>query len=159
MMLLKNGGYNSLWQLVGDLKLKEAKMISLSLNPQSSSKDTTPHAIIPVEPFRTKTTTENPPSNTIDPILAPPKTKVEPKAEINDKSAMLSGDNHPDDFSMIMIEDHQKRHTFASSLYEAEQNYRELRRLLKKNNGSISNEHKTQKQSTNSTRPQSKRIL
>ncbi len=44
---------------------------------------------------------------------------------------------------MIAIEDHQKRHTFAPSLQQAQQNYRELRRLLKKMNGPIPKEQKT----------------
>jgi hypothetical protein len=63
---------------------------------------------------------------------------------------------------MTVIEDHQKRHTFAPSLYQAQQNYRELRRLLKKINGPIPKEQKTrvtQKQSINSNRQKTKRIF
>ena len=158
MMLLKNGEYNSLWQLVGTLKPKEPKTIPLPLHPRPSSKEATPHLSTLVEPIQPTTPNEILPSPTIDRIPSEP-TINESKLEIKDVPNLISGDHHPDDFSMAMIEDHQKRHTFAPSLHQAEQNYRELRRLLKKINKPKLNEPKTQKRSTNSHRSPSKRNL
>lgn len=142
-MLLKDGEYNSLWQLVGILKVEEPKTLSLPLHPRSSNKSATPHPTTPVEPIQPKTTNEILPSSVRNSLLVIPKLKSEEKIE---PEVIV------DDYSMAMIEDHQKRHTFAPSLYQAQQNYRELRRLLRKVNGSMSNEQKTQKRMTNSNR-------
>lgn len=97
-MLIKNGEYNSLWQLVGDLKVNEPKTISLPGTQQKST-----------------------------------KTKTQDNLPLE-----IASDNHGDDDDdesiMAEIENHQKRHIFAPTLYQAEQNYRELRRLLRKMN-------------------------
>lgn len=163
MMLLKNGEYNSLWQLIGTLKPKEPKTIPLPLHPRPSSKEGTPHVPISPEPPQSKTLDVIPPSSVIDRIPSEPKLKfeekLESKPEINNVPNLVSGDHQLDDSSMAMIENHQKRHAFAPSLYEAEQNYRELRRLLKKINKPKLNEQKTQKRSTNSNQSPSKRNL
>lgn len=155
MMLLKDGEYNSLWQLVGALKVDEPKTIPLPLHPRSSNKSTTPHPATPIEPVQPKTTNEIPPLTIRNFLPLVPKVKSEEKLESN----VTVDDYHPDDYSMAMIEDHQKRHTFAPSLYQAQRNYRELRRLLRKMNGSMSNEQKSQKQMANSNRTLSKRNL
>ena len=137
IMIIKNGEYNSLWQLVGDLKSKEPKLISLPPRPRQSI----PDRIIPIEAVHPKTTDE------IIPIINYPKIKTLETIEtvVNDLQTSVSGDYHQDNLIMAAIEDHQKRHTFAPSLQQAEQNYRELRRLLRKMNGPISQVHKTRK--------------
>jgi hypothetical protein len=140
-MVVKNGEYNSLWQLVGDLKSKEAKIISLPIRQRQSIQ--TP--IIPAKSVYLKMDDASNPLNTIDQIRA-----QETKPIINNIQQSLSGDYHHTNLTMVEIEDHQKRHTFAPSLYQAQQNYRELRRLLKKINRPISKENK--KQSTISTK-------
>jgi hypothetical protein len=161
-MLVKNGEYNSLWQVVGNLKFKEPKTISLPVHQRQSTQS----PIIPIEPSHPKTTNEIIPLNTIDQIHSPnikTEEQIETKPIINNIENFLSGDYHQDNLiTMTVIEDHQKRHTFAPSLYQAQQNYRELRRLLKKINGPIPKEQKTrvtQKQSINSNRQKTKRIF
>ena len=154
-MLLKDGEYNSLWQLVGMLKIEEPKTISLPLHPRSSNKSATPYPTTPIELVQPKTTNEIPPLPIRNSLPLVPKVKSEEKVEPN----VIVDDYHPDDYSMAMIENHQKRHTFAPSLHQAQQNYRELRRLLRKVNGSMANEQKTQKRMANSNRTLSKRNL
>ncbi|CAF3611650.1 unnamed protein product [Adineta steineri] len=134
IMFIKNGEYNSLWQLVGDLKSKEAKTISLPIHQQQTIKKTPQISNIPPEPVYFKTHDEPSVLNTTNEIYS-----SEIKPLINNIQKSVSIDN----LKMAEIEDHQKRHTFAPSLYQAQQNYRELRRLLKKMNGPIQKETKT----------------
>lgn len=126
-MVIKNGEYNSLWQLVGELKSKEPKTISLPIRKRPSIKELAQTPIIPTESLYMKIANESTPLNTTDQIRS-----QETKPIINNTQTSLSGDYHYDNLTMVEIEDHQKRHTFAPSLYQAQQNYRELRRLLKK---------------------------
>jgi len=152
-MVVKNGEYNSLWQLVGELKSKEAKIIPLPIRQRQSIKESIQTPIIPAKSVYLKMDDTSNLLNTID--------KIQEHIETNNTQKSLSGDYHHTNLTMVEIEDHQKRHTFAPSLYQAQQNYRELRRLLKKINRPISKENKTQiarKQSTSSTRQKTKRI-
>jgi len=85
-MLVKNGQYNSLWQIVGDLKFKEPKNISLPIHPRQSIKDSTQSPIIPVEPLHLKPTNDINPLNTIDQIHSPTiksEEQFETKPRIN----------------------------------------------------------------------------
>ncbi|CAF0798269.1 unnamed protein product [Rotaria sordida] len=160
IMVIKNGEYNSLWQLVGDLKSKESKTISLPIQQQKSTKN----QIISVEDLHLKNVDEITPLYTIEQINSlETKTQqhIETKPIINNIQTSLLSDYHHDNLILTEIEDHQKRHIFASSLYQAQQNYRELRRLLRKMNGSIQKEKKTrvsQKQLIDSTRQKTNRI-
>jgi len=164
MMLVKNGEYNSLWQMVGDLKYKEPKTISLPIHQRQSMKDSTNSPILPFEYLHSKNTDEIIPLNTTDKIHSPEiltEEQIETKPIINNIQNNVSGDYHQDNSTMAKIEDHQKRHTFAPNLYQAQQNYRELRRLLKQMNEPISKEQKTpvtRKQSISSNRQKTKRI-
>ena len=133
-MLIKNGEYNSLWRLVGELKSKESKTIPLPVRPRGSLDYSTP---------ATEAPQETPPTNIIKDITPVQNHSPETKSPVVDIQNSLEGDQQ-DNLSMMTIEDHQKRHRFASSLYEAQQNYRELRRLLKKINGPLSKEQQTQ---------------
>jgi hypothetical protein len=156
-MIVKDGEYNSLWQLVGQLKSKEPKTILLPVHPRQSMQDSTHTPIIPDELLDMKTTNETPPLTPIDHFRSP-KIQTEEQREITPSiSNLQSSDYHQDNLSMAVIEDHQKRHTFAPSLYQAQQNYRELRRLLKKMNGPISKGQKTQNQPISSNRQKTKR--
>lgn len=133
IMLIKNGEYNSLWQLVGDLKIKESKIIPLPPRPRQSI----PDSITPIKALSSKTPEENIPS---------PEIKLpEPQETLQSLINNLSGDYHQENLTMAAIEDHQKRHTFAPNLQQAQENYRELRRLLKKFNGPILKENKIKK--------------
>lgn len=144
MMLIKNGEYNSLWRLVGDLKSKESKTISLPVRPRASLEYSTSPSDTPQEILPTKITKDILPSMTTDQNHSP-DIKVEEKLETKSPIINIQNSLERDDLSMMMmIEDHQKQHRFAPSLYEAQQNYRELRRLLKKINGPLSKEQKTQ---------------
>ncbi|CAF0962118.1 unnamed protein product [Adineta steineri] len=134
IMFIKNGEYNSLWQLVGDLKSKEAKIISLPIHQQPTIKKTPQISNILPEPVYSKTHDEPSLLNTTNEIYS---SKIKPLINNIQKSVSI------DNLKMAEIEDHQKRHTFAPSLYQAQQNYRELRRLLKKMNGPIQKETKT----------------
>ncbi|UJR33276.1 hypothetical protein I4U23_020731 [Adineta vaga] len=138
IMVIKNGDYNSQWQLVGELKAKETKTISFPARQRQSIKDSIPTPNTITQSSQIKTTTE---SISVTPIieLHSPETKV--TIEKSHRSAPT--DNHRYDSVMVQIEDHQKRYTFAPSLHQAEQNYRELRRLLKKMNEPISKITKT----------------
>jgi hypothetical protein len=164
-MLVKSGEYNSLWQVVGDLKSKEPKTISLPIHQRQSIKDSTHSPIIPVEHLQSKTTDEFTSLNTIDQIHSPEiltEEQIETKPIINNIENYVSGDYHQDNSTMAKIEDHQKRHTFAPNLHQAQQNYRELRRLLKKMDEPIPKEQKTpvtRKQSLSSNRQKTKRIF
>ncbi|CAF3422411.1 unnamed protein product [Rotaria sp. Silwood1] len=164
IMLVKNGEYNSLWQQVGDLKLKESKTISLPVQQQKSIKESTNNPIISVEDLRLKDDDDITPLYTIDQINSTEtKTQqhIETKPLKNNLQASLLNDYGHDNLIMTEIEDHQKRHIFAPSLYQAQQNYRELRRLLRKMNGPIPKEKKTRvlkKQSIDSTRQKTNRI-
>jgi hypothetical protein len=154
-MLVKNGEYNSLWQLVGDLKSKETRTISLPSRHQQSNRDSIPTTIIPMAPLYSKTTDQ------IVPFETNISEHIETKPVLYSTQHTSSGDYRQDHLTMAEIEDHQKRHTFAPNLFQAQQNYRELRRLLKKMNGPISNEKKTRftpKQSTVTTRQKIKKI-
>jgi hypothetical protein len=135
-MIIKNGDYNSLWQLVGDLKSKEPKIISLPPRQRQSMRD----SIVPVEAVHLKTTDE---SNS--PKIKTPEHTDTTESLITNLPNSLSGDYYQDNLTMAAIEDHQKRHTFAPNLQQAQQNYRELRRLLKKMNDPVSKENRTQK--------------
>ncbi len=144
-MLIKNGEYNSLWRLVGELKSKESKTIPLPVRPRASL-DSSPS---PTETFQETSSTKiikdiTPSITTTTEQNHSPEIKIETKSPVVDIQNSLEDDHHQDNSSMMMIEDHQKRHRFASSLYEAQQNYRELRRLLKKINGPLSKEQQTQ---------------
>ena len=137
IMLIKNGKYNSQWQLVGNLKMKETKIISCPAHQRQSLKDPIPMSDMPTETSPIKTATESVPFN---PTNQTRSSETKLAIEKTYKSASTTG--YRNDAVMVQIEEHQKRHTFAPSLQQAEQNYRELRRLLKKMNGSISNETK-----------------
>ena len=127
-MLLKNGEYNSLWQSVGDLKSKESKTISLSVQQRRFSKESTQNHVDDLHFKKPEKITS---LNMIDHI---PERK---SIITNTQNSLNENDNHYNSLIMTEIEDHQKRHTFAPSLHQAEQNYRELRRLLRKLNRSI----------------------
>lgn len=145
-MLIKDGECNSLWQVVGDLKSKEPKTITLPIHQRQSFKDSAPSPITSVKTPQSIITNEITPLNPIEQINSPKlkaEEQIETKPIINHLPNFLSGDYHQADLTMAAIEDHQKRHTFAPSLYQAQQNYRELRRLLRKVNGPMSKEDKT----------------
>ncbi|CAF4433333.1 unnamed protein product, partial [Adineta steineri] len=69
-MFIKNGEYNSLWQLVGDLKSKEAKTISLPIHQQQTIKKTPQISNIPPEPVYFKTHDEPSVLNTTNEIYS-----------------------------------------------------------------------------------------
>jgi len=147
MMLIKNGEYNSLWRLVGELKSKESKTISLPVRPRPSFEYSTHPLDTPIESLNEKITKDIFPLTPTDQNHSSKiktEEQIETKLPIINTQNSLSGDYHQDNLSMMMIEDHQKRHTFAPTLYQAQQNYRELRRLLKKINGPLSKEQKKQ---------------
>ena len=143
-MLIKNAEYNSLWQTIGELKSKEPKTIPLPMRLRSSIKEAFRPSLPGQARLSLEPTYEFPPDPTPPPIIQT-EEKIETQPVINTVANHLSGDHHQDNLSMAAIEDHQKRHTFAPSLHQAEQNYRELRRLVNKMNGSILKEQKTKR--------------
>lgn len=181
-MLVKDGEFNSLWQLVGDLKSKEAKLIHLPDRGRQSFKSE--HPTIPSSTGRLSYPTvpvhkdelirmniESQLAATATPDISPMlkteqsspvienKTpiKIEPIFETKSSPA---GDSRANHLTIADIEDHQKRHTFASTLSEAERNYRELRRLLRKMNEPNVRERKVpmkKEKSTTSTKMTSKK--
>ncbi|CAF3414290.1 unnamed protein product [Rotaria socialis] len=158
IMLVKNGEYNSLWQLVGDLKIKESKTIPLPAQQKKSIQESNKSQIISVQDLYLQDTNEITPLYKIDQFNSL-KSKLHKHKEkistLNDIENSLSSDIRYDDLTMTEIEEHQKRHIFAPTLHEAEENYRELRRLLRKMNTPISKAKKiqmSQKQSMHSTR-------
>ncbi|CAF1622097.1 unnamed protein product [Rotaria magnacalcarata] len=164
IMLVKNGEYNSLWQLVGDLKIKEPKTIPLPAQQKKSIQESNKSQIISVQDLYPHDTDEIAPLYSIDQLNSL-KSKLhkhkEKKSTLNDVENSLSSDIRYDDLTMTEIEEHQKRHIFAPTLHEAEENYRELRRLLRKINTPISKAKKiqmSQKQSIRSAREKNNTI-
>lgn len=150
IMLVKDGEYNSLWQLVGDLKSRETKLIALPPRPRQSIKETTHQYPSPTaEPLRshvpqqmtTATHKEqyHPPAYLDQTVSTHTKSSMasETRAWMSANDPTPTGDHRRDGSSMSAIEEHQKRHTFAPNLLQAQQNYRELRRLLRKMNGPV----------------------
>ena len=163
---MKNGDYNSLWQAVGDLKSNEPKTITFPIQQRKSIEDTTDSSFIPTRLLHSESKKEEILLNTIHQDDIPEITSeeiIETKPIIiNPIENNFSNDYHQNNLMMTNIEDHQKRHTYAPSLQKAQENYRELRRLLRKMNSSVLDEQKTQlttqKQSINSNRNKSKGI-
>ena len=121
-MLIKSGEYDSLWQLVGDLKPKQDTKIPLPSIQHSvlKERETTP---VSVEPKQN--TTPPPEPNPLPTVQS--TEKLDMKSIVNDLPNYLA-----DDSLMVTIEQLQKHHTFPSSLQQAEKDYRKLRRLLNK---------------------------
>ena len=157
-MLVKNGAYSSLWQLVGDIKPNETKIISLPVHQGHSTKESSsvprPHSPSPSEPM----ISVDAPKQHVEQVTSV-HTKAhghqETQALSNPTTRAPSGDHRRAQITMAEIEDHQRRHTYANSLVQAQQNYRELRRLLIKMNGRAAGEKKprqmTETQSKGST--------
>jgi hypothetical protein len=138
ILLLKNHEYNSHWQLVGTIKAKETKLVTLPARPRQSIRETARTPLVPIKTVYEKTVVE---STTLNPVTE--TRSSETKLTILKTERIIANDDAHDDVVMAEIEEHQKRHTFAPSLQQAEQNYRELRRLLKKMNATRSNDSKT----------------
>lgn len=148
-MLVKNGEYNSLWQTVGDLKLKDSKIISLPIQHGQSNKESSQNQVVPVDDSHLNNIEQSIPLNTnVDKVdVADIKTEENSKTKplVHDsQSPVLNADYYQDNSIMAEIENHQKRHIFAPTLYQAQQNYRELRRLLRRMNAPLSKEKQAQ---------------
>ena len=152
IMVIKNGAYNSLWQLIGDIKPNETKVIPLPAHQGQSVRDSSPakpmieadaskqykglHAIEQSTPVQTKAHDHREAHILSNPTMRTPS----------------SGDQRRDQITMAEIEDHQRRHTYANSLVQAQQNYRELRRLLIKMNGRTAGGKKPRQMSEKQTK-------
>lgn len=127
-MMIKDGEFNSLWQTVGDLKPNEPKVLSVSNGMRQSIKEITHLNLLRMD--ETSRVTTNP-QRELQPVLV---ETVKPVQLIKTPSA-TKDDEKNQRFTMDDIIEHQRRHTYAANLAEAQQNYRELRRLLRKVNG------------------------
>ena len=148
-MLVKNGEYSSFWQLVGDLKSKETKLIALPPRARQSIKESHQHASHSNEHLRSRIPLQmnstinkehyHPPERFDQTVPMHTKSPIAAEAQVwmSSREPTPAGDHRRDNLSMSAIEEHQKRHTFAPNLLQAQQNYRELRRLLKKMNAPV----------------------
>lgn len=133
--MVKNNEFNSLWQIVGDLNMHQSKLISFRFRQIHPLKDDNQNPIVEAEDvLRT---------NILSQVATPLNTREEIEVIKNVRKSLevvVEEESKQQDKTYLTIQDiqeHQKRHTFAANLAEAERNYRELRRLLKQVNRPI----------------------